>query len=51
MHAVSLHFMYYNLCRAHQTLTKAASRAHGARDGPGVANHAWKIEESVALLD
>lgn len=42
--AVSLHFMYYNFCRVHQTLRSTpAMRA-------GVADHLWTIEEIVALL-
>jgi hypothetical protein len=37
--------MYYNFARVHQTLTTTpAVKA-------GVADHAWTIEEIVALLD
>lgn len=44
-HAVSLHFMYYNFTRVHQTLkTTPAQKA-------GVADHQWTIEEIVSLLD
>ena len=50
-HAVALHFMYYNFCRPHQTLTKANK---GVLKTPamaaGVTDHVWKIEEIVALL-
>lgn len=50
-HALSLHFMYYNFCRVHQTLTQ---RRGGMRTTPamaaGVADHVWKLEEVVALL-
>lgn len=43
--AVSLHFMHYNFCRAHQTLgTTPAVVA-------GVADHVWKLPEIIALLD
>ncbi|MDF2774752.1 MAG: transposase [Geminicoccaceae bacterium] len=28
MHAISLHFMYYNYCRPHATLTKANRGIH-----------------------
>ena len=49
--AVSLHFMYYNFARPHQTLTK---RAGGIRTTPamaaGVADHVWSLTEIVALL-
>ncbi len=50
--AVSLHFMYYNFARPHQTLTKAAG---GTRTTPamaaGVADHVWTLTEIAALLD
>jgi IS1 family transposase len=46
--AVSLHFMYYNFARPHMSLAKpyATTPAMAA----GVSDHAWKIEEIVALL-
>ena len=45
MHAVSLHFMYYNFARVHSTLkTTPAVKA-------GIADHVWTIEEIVGLLD
>ena len=51
VHAMSLWFMYYNFCRPHTTLTKAAG---GIKRTPamaaGVADHVWKLEEVVALL-
>src|SRR5207302_8684691 len=43
--AVSLHFMYYNFCRRHQTL-----RVTPAMEA-GLANHQWSIAELVGLLD
>lgn len=50
-HAVALHFMHYNFCRPHQTLTKANK---GILKTPaiaaGVTDHVWKLEEIVALL-
>jgi IS1 family transposase len=50
--AVSLHFMYYNFARPHQTLTKAAD---GVRTTPamaaGVAGHVWTLAEIAELLD
>lgn len=50
-HAVSLFFMHYNFCRAHQTLTE---NKKGIRTTPamaaGIADHVWKIEEIVALI-
>jgi IS1 family transposase len=50
--AVSLHFMYYNFGRPHQTLTK---RANGTKTTPamaaGVADHVWSLAEIAVLLD
>jgi IS1 family transposase len=42
--AVSLHFAYYNLCRVHQTLGTTPAMA------AGVADHVWKIDELIGLL-
>jgi len=43
--AISLHFMYYNFGRVHQTLkTTPAVKA-------GVTDHVWSLEEIVGLLD
>jgi IS1 family transposase len=44
-HAVALHFMYYNFCRVHTTLKTTPAVA------AGVADHVWKIEEIIALLE
>jgi len=50
--AVSLHFMYYNFARPHQTLTK---RNGGRKTTPamaaGKADHVWTLTEIAALLD
>ncbi len=43
--AVSLHFMHYNFCRVHQTLGTTPAVA------AGVADHVWKIDEIIALLE
>jgi len=51
-HAVALHFMVYNFCRSHGTLTKAAKGIHTTPAmAAGVADHAWTIEEVLALMD
>ena len=42
---VSLHFMFYNFARVHQTL-----RVTPAMEA-GVSDHVWSIAEIVALLD
>lgn len=50
-HAVSLHFMHYNYCRPHTTLTKANRGIHKTPAmAAGLTDHVWKIEEIVALL-
>ena len=50
-HAVSLHFMYYNYCRAHTTLTQAAE---GVKTTPamasGLTDHVWTVEDLLALM-
>jgi hypothetical protein len=49
---VSLHFMFNNFGRPHQTLTK---RAGGVKTTPamaaGVADHVWSLTEIAVLLD
>ena len=42
---VALHFMHYNYCRVHQTLRVTPAMQ------AGLADHAWEIEELVALID
>ena len=42
--AVALYFMYYNFARVHQTI-----RVTPAMEA-GVTDHAWSIEEIVALV-
>lgn len=43
-HAVSLHVMYYNFCRIHQTLRVTPAMA------AGVTDHLWEIEDILLLL-
>lgn len=43
--AISLHMMYYNFGRIHQTLKTTPAVA------AGVADHVWSIEEIIALLN
>jgi len=45
MHAVSLHFMFYNYCRVHKSIGTSPAKA------AGVADHVWSLHEVVALLD
>lgn len=43
--AISLHFMYYNFCRIHQSL-----RVTPAMEA-GITDHVWDIKDIVELLD
>ncbi len=43
MHAISLHYMYYNFSRLHHTLKVTPAIE------AGVANHVWSLEEIAAL--
>lgn len=51
-HSIALHFMVYNFCKAHGTLTKAAS---GIRTSPamaaGLTDHVWQVEEILELMN
>ena len=51
-HAVSLNFMFYNYCRPHTTLTKAAK---GIKTTPamaaGVTDRVWTVEDVLARMD
>lgn len=51
LYAVALHYMYYNYCRPHMTLTKAAK---GTKTTPamsaGLADHMWTVEDLLKLL-
>jgi len=51
-HAVSLHFMSYNYCRPHTTLTKARK---GVTTTPamacGLTDHVWTFEEILELME
>jgi IS1 family transposase len=51
-HAVALHFMVYNFCRSHGTLTKQAKGIHTSPAmAAGLTDHVWPVEELVVLLD
>lgn len=45
IHAVSLHFMYYNFARIHQTL-----RVTPAMEA-GITDHVWSVEEIIGLIN
>jgi hypothetical protein len=45
MHAVALHFMYYNFARVHQTLRITPSME------AGVSDHVWTVREIVEMAE
>jgi hypothetical protein len=45
IHAISLHYMYYNFARYHQPVRCSPAMA------AGVSKKLWSIEDIVALLD
>jgi hypothetical protein len=53
-HAVSLHYMYYNFARVHQSLTIVNDDGMRTKRTPamaaGVADHVWTLREIAALL-
>lgn len=50
-HALALHYMYYNFCRAHQTLTKQNGGVYTTPAmAAGKADQVWKMAEVVDLL-
>jgi len=48
--AISLHFMYYNFARPHQSLKTEKGYEPTPAMAAGIADHVWSIEEIVALL-
>ncbi len=45
MHAVSLHFMFYNFCKIHKSL-----RVTPAMEA-GIDDHVWTMDEVVMMAD
>ena len=50
-HAGSLHFAFYNLCRPHQTLTKAAKAKTTPAMAAGIESYPWSISQLCELLE
>ncbi len=50
-HAISLHFMHYNFCRPHQTLTAAAGKRTTPAMAAGITTHPWSLTQLAELLD
>ena len=49
MHAISLHFMYYNFARPHKSLANPYLRTPAM--AAGLTDRIWTIEDIVSLLD
>ena len=45
MHAISLHFMFYNFCKVHASLRVTPAMAAGLTD------HIWELEEIIELTE
>jgi IS1 family transposase len=52
-YAVDIHFMHYNFCRPHMTLTKQHPQHYPTTPAmaAGVTDHVWSLEEVCAMLD
>jgi len=50
-HAVSLHFLNYNYCRPHQTLTKTAGRKTTPAMAAGLTDRVWSVEDVLAKME
>jgi len=48
--AVALHFMHYNFCRPHQTLTREEGRSTTPAMAAGVAMYPWSLTQLAELL-
>ncbi len=49
MHAISLHFMYYNFARPHKSLSKPYLTTPAM--AAGITDHVWTVEDIISLLD
>jgi hypothetical protein len=49
-HAVSLHFMHYNFCRTHKTLTNRHGKPTTPAMAAGVARAPWSLTQLAELL-
>ncbi len=50
-YAVALHFMYYNYCRVHKTLTPKASIGVTPAMAAGLTNQIWTVDDIVKLIE
>ena len=50
-HAISLHFMHYNFCRTHKTLTKNYGKPTTPAMAAGIETHPWSVTQLCELLE
>ncbi len=50
-HSVSIHFMHYNFCRPHQTLTKEAGKRTTPAMAAAITSYPWSLTQLAELLD
>jgi hypothetical protein len=50
MYAVALHYTFYNYCRPHGTLSKAAGKPTTPAMAAGLADAPWTILDILSLL-
>jgi hypothetical protein len=51
LYAVALHFMFYNYCRPHMTLSKARNGVHTTPAmAAGIADRVWTVEDLLGLM-
>jgi IS1 family transposase len=50
-HAIALHFMHYNFCRVHQSLTTVEGKKRTPAMAAGVAKFPWTIQDIIKLIE
>lgn len=51
LYAVALHFMFYNYCRPHATLTKKRNGVHTTPAmAAGLTDRVWAVEDLLGLM-
>ena len=50
-YAVALHYMHYNFCRIHKTLSPKGSLGVTPAMASGLTNRIWTIEDIIKLIE
>lgn len=50
-YAVALHFIHYNFCRVHQTLTTSEGKKRTPAMAAGLTKYPWTIQDIVTLIE